>query len=125
MAKYWTKRYQYITNCSIESPYVRQLKGKTISFTEPRKLKEFLETSSEAAFMWADCEDLAIISDMYQINIKIITRNRAGNINVTENWIYPDPELKDFAELRDVNLGDMILLHEDDNHFSLIISKDK
>ena len=116
MADHWIKKYQYTAQCSIESPFERQSKGRNISFTEPEK------TSSEASFMWCDSEDLSIISDMYQIKIKVITVNRADG-NPTENRILPDSELKEFAELRDVELGELILLHEDDVHFNLIISK--
>ena len=39
------------------------------------------------------------------------------------NWIHPDPSLKEFAEL-DIEIKDMILLHEDDQHFNLVISGD-
>ena len=122
LVKHWDKRYQYITNCSLETPFKRKLKGKTISFTDPKKLLSFLETSADAAFMWSDCEDLAIIADIYQMKIKVITINRADNIP-TVNWVYPDPDLREFADLKDANIDEMVLLHEEESHFNLIISK--
>ena len=79
--------------------------------------------SEEASYMWSDSEDLAIIADMYQIKIKVITSKGAGDKNPTENWILPAAELRQFAELKDVDLKDLILFHEDECHFDLIINK--
>ena len=114
-------RYKYIANCSPENPFIRKLGGKEIIFTDQEKLIRFLNESEEAAFMWTENEDLAILSDLYQLNIKIITTNRNGN--VTENWIYPDPELKKFSELQNVKIEDMVLIHENDYHFNLVVDK--
>ena len=122
MAKNWYRKYQYLTPCSEESPFVKQIKGKKISFTDPKKVIEFLKTSPEAAYMWSDSEDLVVIADMYQIRIKVITINRHDQ-TPTVNWIYPDEDLKDVAELNNVELKDMVLLHEDESHYNLIISK--
>ena len=74
--------------------------------------------------MWSDSEDLAVISDMYQLEIKIITTKGDMDKNPIVNRIYPCEELKEFAELKNVELNEMVLLHEDDSHFNLIISKD-
>ena len=73
--------------------------------------------------MWSDSEDLAIIADIYQMKIKIITLNRVDNIP-TVNWIHPDPDLKQYADLENVEIENMVLLHEDEAHFNLVISKD-
>ena len=35
--------------------------------------------------------------------------------------IYPSEELKEFAELKNVEMIELVLLHENDNHFNLII----
>ena len=43
--------------------------------------------------------------------------------NPTINWIYPDENMKGFAELKDVMLDEMVLLHQKDSHFNLIVSK--
>ena len=37
--------------------------------------------------------------------------------------LQPHAELKKFAELRDVKLDDMVLIHENDIHYNLIVSK--
>ena len=72
-ADHWYDRYQYMTHCSVKHPFVRKLGGGGgISYTDPAELIEYLKTSNEAKYMWCDSEDLAIITDMYQIKIKII-----------------------------------------------------
>ena len=72
-AKHWDSRYQYISQCSPGHPFKRKIKGHEIEFTDPQNLIKFLENSSDAAYMWSDSEDLAILADMFQIRIKIIT----------------------------------------------------
>ena len=99
-AKHWYTRYQYITQCSPKHPFVRQLKGEPISYEDPEELIKFLKTSEEAAYMWTDSEDLAIIADMYQMNIKVITTKGQSDKNPTVNLIVPDKALKQFAELK-------------------------
>ena len=74
--------------------------------------------------MWTDSEDLGIIADMYQVKIKIITTKGEGDENPTVNWIVPDEEMKEYAELQNVDLGEMVLIHENDSHFNLIVSED-
>ena len=73
--------------------------------------------------MWTDSEDLAIISDMYQMKIKIITTKGSMDKNQTINWILPDQRLKKYAELKHGNLNYMVLLHENDSHFNLVLDK--
>ena len=123
-AKHWDSRYQYISQCSPGHPFKRKIKGHEIEFTDPQNLIKFLENSSDAAYMWSDSEDLAILADMFQIRIKIITTKGSTDENPTTNWIYPDPKLKPFAELNNVDINDMVLLHDNDSHFNLIISSD-
>ena len=117
-------RYKFIFNCSPENPYIRKLGDGEIKFTVLSELLEFLKTSENGAFMWTENEDLAILSDLYQIRIKIITTKGEDDKNVTENWIYPDPELKQYSELQNVEIDDLILLNESNVHFNLVVSKD-
>ena len=74
--------------------------------------------------MWSDSEDLSIISDLFQIKIKVITRNRRGNGDPTVNWINPDEEMKEYADLKHVDINEMVLIHDDDSHFNLIVAED-
>ena len=123
-AEHWFRKYHAITPCSPQTPFVRKLNNGEVSFTEPEKLIEFLKLSKDAAFMWSDSEDLAVIADLLQIRIKIITINNIDDQNPRVNWIYPDESMREFAELKDVIKEDLILLHQNDCHFNLIISKD-
>ena len=73
MAKHWYKRYQNITQCSSKHPFVRKLGAGEVEYTDPKELIEYLMTSEKAAYMWSDSEDMSVISDMYQVTIKVIT----------------------------------------------------
>ena len=74
--------------------------------------------------MWSDSEDLSILADMFQIKIKVITVKGPNDKKPTVNWIYPCEGLKQFAELKNVEMNDMVLLHDNDIHFNLVISED-
>ena len=74
--------------------------------------------------MWTDCEDLVVLSDMYQLKIKIITTKGNGDKNPTVNRIFPDEDMKEFAELKDVAMDELVLFHENDNHYNLVVDKD-
>ena len=74
--------------------------------------------------MWSDSEDLTVLADMYQIRIKIITTKGETDENPTVNWIYPDKSLEKDAEIKDVDIEDMVLLHSNDVHFDLIVPKE-
>ena len=124
LAKHWEKKYKFKCQCSEVSPFVREVgRGKIVTFTDPEKLKEYLNESEEAVYMWSDSEDFAVIADMYQVKIKIITTNGPTDENPIVNWILPDEDMKEHAELKDVELDEMVLFHENDMHFNLIVSE--
>ena len=124
-ANHWYDRYQHLTQCSPGHPFVRKVKGENISFTDPVELIKYFKTSEDAAlYMWSDSEDFAILADMYQINIKVITTKGLNDEHPTVNWIYPDRKMVEFAELENVKLDDMVVLHEEDSHFNLVIAGD-
>ena len=54
------------------------------------------------------------------MNIKILTRNRRFR-NPTASWIYPDKNHAKHAELKDVEMENLILFHEDESHFNLVV----
>ena len=123
-ADHWYDRYQYISQCSEGHPFVRKVGGGgEIKFTDPEKLIKFLKHSEEAAYMWSDSEDLSILSDLYQMKIKIITTKGINDKSPTVNWIFPDEGLKAFSDFTGTKINDMTLLHENDNHFNLVISE--
>ena len=59
--------------------------------------------------MLTECEDLAVLSDMYQFRIKVIKTKGPSDNNVSVNWIYPESSLQQFLELKQVELGEMTL----------------
>ena len=123
-AEHFYEHYQYLTQCSPGHPFKRRVKGQIVEFTDPEKLIEYLKTSDDAKYMWSDSEDLSVLADMYQMRIKIITSNGGNDENPTTNWIYPNEDLAKYAEIKNVDVEDMVLLHTNDSHFDLIVSKD-
>ena len=101
-AQYWFKKYQFLTQCSAEHPFTRKVRGGEVSFTDPIKLIKYLNNSDDADYMWSDSNDLVVISDMYQVKIKIITSKGISDKNPSVNWIFPDKEMERFAELKNV-----------------------
>ena len=127
LARHWYSKYQYLTQCSPKHPFVRKcpkLESGEVNYSDPKELVEFLKTSEEAAYMWTDSEDLAIVADMYQMKIKVVTTKGSTDKNPTVNWINPDAALKKFSELKDTKIDDLVLLHENDSHFNLVVSKE-
>ena len=123
MAKHWNRRYQYISQCSPDHPFEQKLKDEVISYEDPDELIKYLTSSEEAAFMWTHTEDLCIIADMYQIQIKVVTSKGIKDENPTVTWIYPEASLKEFAELKDVAIEFMVLFNEDNCHYNLVVNK--
>ena len=116
------EKYENIFPCSEEEPFVRQLKGQEIIFKNPEHLKTFLQNSEIAGYMWSDSEDLKLISDLFQIEIKIISTKGPSDDNPTINRISPDKDMNKFAELQNVEIEEMVLFHERDQHFDLVVS---
>ena len=123
-ADHYYKKYHTISPCSPESPFIRNCQGRIIQFTDPELLIRFLKTSEDAKYMWSDGEDFVVIADMYQIHIKIITTKGPSDENPSVNWINPDEDLKEFAEIKDVEIEDMVIIHQNDIHFDLVVDKD-
>ena len=45
------------------------------------------------------------------------------NNNPTVNWILPDEDMKTFAEVKNVEFEEMVLFHQNNSHFDLIVSE--
>ena len=110
----------------ISFPYVRKIgvKGDFVRFEigEEQKFRHFLRTK-RAAYLWSDSEDLQVMSNLYQMKIMVITTKGEQDAHPTVNWIGPDPELDDYKLLPGGAVQDMKLLHYDELHYNLIISK--
>ena len=69
----------------------RKHKDGDVSYDDPAELLHFFTSSSnKALYMWSNSEDLAIISDMHQIKIKIITTKGREDMNPTVYCIHPN-----------------------------------
>ena len=53
----------------------------------------------------------------------VITSYGNRDRSLTVNHIHPDISLKLFAELKDVEIDEMVLLQENDNHFNLVVNE--
>ena len=108
-------------------PLVRKIgvRGDSVKFEdgEEEKFRQFLRTE-RSAFLWSDSQDLHIMSNLYQMRIKVITTKGPQDSHPTVNWIGPAPELTAYKLLREGAVPDMKLLHYDELHYNLIISKD-
>lgn len=111
----------------ISFPYTRQVgvKGHYVNFEsgEEDKFLRFLETKA-AAFLWCDSEDLQVMANIYQMKIKVITTKGHFDKTPTVNWIGPDSELDNFKLLPEGVIPMMTLIHYDNSHYNLVISKD-
>ena len=122
MAKHFETKYSLLTNCSPETPYKRRVGlDKEISFHDKDDLCDYLKNSEESDLVWCDSEDLAVLSDMYQMSIKVITVGRSDG-KITTNIIHPDEDMKQHSYVEE-RTDDLVLLHENENHFDLIIPK--
>ena len=96
-----------------------------VKYEDPEKLFEFLFIDDEkATYMWSDSADLVVVAYMYQVHIKVNTIKSGYDNNPTVTWIYADKNMEKFAELKNVSQDNMVLLHEDELHYNLIVSKD-
>lgn len=89
---------------------------------EPNFL-QFLR-SDAAAYLWSDSEDIQIISNLYQIKVKVIKLQSDCSEDPTVYWIGPDSDLDAFKILPKGKVPDMVLINYDQNHYNLVISKD-
>ena len=126
MNNFIADRWHYYQD-KISFPYIRKIgvKGDVVKFElgEEKKFLQFLRTQ-KAAFLWSDSEDLHVMSNLYQMRIKVITVKGPQDPHPQVNWIEPDPELNAFKLLPEGNVHDMTLLHYDDLHYNLVIAKD-
>ena len=126
MNTHMADRWEFYKN-KVSFPYIRQigLKGKKVNFAVGEELKfcDFLRTS-ESEFLWSDSEDLQLMANLYQMKIKIITTKGENDQNPSVNFIGLDPGLKEHQLLPEGVVPEMVLLHYDQTHYNLIISKD-
>ena len=106
-------------------PYRRQngVKGEWETFNDSEEYLNFIADAKKSAYLWTDYEELHAVANLYQIKIKVITVKSNDDSNPRTNIIEPDPELESFSLLPPGKVPDMTLLHFDNAHFDLIVSK--
>ena len=106
-------------------PFVRLVgNGKEITRETEEDLLEFLTNSREGAYMWRGDEDFSVISNTYQVTIQIITVRGLQDENPVIRKIEPNPDFSHCSELPPGKVPEMIVLHEHDSHYSLIVPQD-
>ena len=123
MAGRWDDFYKY----KVEFPYVRQegVKGKVVRFEigEESEFLKYLRTD-KASYLWSDSEDLQVMCNLYQMQIKVITIKSDTDEHPSVNFVGPDQTLDAFKLLPAGNVPEMTLLHYSQQHYNLIVSKD-
>ena len=101
------------------------MRGEFVSFKvgEESKFCEFLRTE-RAKLLWTDSEDLQVLANLYQMQIKIITTRGDQDQNPRVNFIGPDPDMKAYKMLPEGSVPEMTLIHYENLHYNLVISKD-
>ena len=94
-----------------------------VVFDHPEQYVEFLLKNPDASLLWSDTEEFIAISNLYQMEIKIITTKGPDDTKPHLNIIQPDPELEKSAILPVGKVPVMVLLHSSDSHFDLIVSR--
>ena len=105
-------------------PYSRQVgaQGDWVHFENSKDFLEYLKNDSKADYLWTDSQELHVVANLYQVDIKIITTKGPEDKNPTINMINPNPELERYALLPRGIIHAMILIHFENNHFNLVIS---
>ena len=120
MNNHMADRWHYYRN-KVSFPYVRKVgvDGVAVKFEigEEVQFCQFLR-SAEAAFLWSDSEDLQLMSNLYQMRIKVITTSGETDSNPLVNWIGPDQDMDAFKLLPEGKVPEMILLHYDEQHYN-------
>ena len=106
-------------------PFVRQMgNGKSTKCENKEELFDFLMNSSKGAYMWRGHEDFLVISNVFQVRIKLITMRNAEDENPSINVIEPKHDVSKTNGFPGGVVPEMILLHEEDSHYNLIVPKD-
>ena len=111
---YWADKFNY--------PFIRNIGcGKQVKFENEKEPLQFFPDSKDGAFMWRGHEDFAIVANAYQMKITIITIRGMQDQNPEKIIIEPNPDFKNYAEISPGMISDMMILHEHNVHYSLII----
>ena len=73
--------------------------------------------------MWRGHEGFTAVCSAYQFEAKIITISGENDDNPRVTKIGPNPQLANFSELPAGRIPEMVLLHEENSHYNLIIPR--
>lgn len=107
-------------------PHKRSIgNGKEKVFHDSKELFEFLSKAEDGAFMWRDHEDLAAISNIYKVKIKVVTVVNTMDQNPIVSIQEPDPNFDIIDEaFPPGQIPEIVLYHVKDLHYDLIVPKD-
>ena len=121
---YIVKNWEYYKN-AITFPFQREVgNGKFVECQNEQELFSFLLNDSDSAYMWRDHEDFSAVSSTYQMKIRIITITSLDDPYPRVSIIEPNPALAAKSVHKQGLIPEMLLLHEENTHYSLIIPRD-
>ena len=114
-----------LNSSKVGFPYRRQVgvKGEWANCENADEYLYFLRNNPKAVYLWADSEELLAMANLYQIDLKIITSRGPDDANPTMNIISPAKELQEFSILPPGKVPDMTLIHTNDSHYDLLVSR--
>ena len=105
-----------------ELPFIREVgNGKSVKCDNEEELFEYLLNAKDGAYMWRGHEDFSVVAIAYQFNIKIITISGVNDMSPRVNIIEPNPDV--IGVVPSGTVPEMIILHEENSHYNLIIPK--
>ena len=114
---FWADKFNY--------PFIRNIGlGQEIICENEEQLLRFFMNSEKGAFMWRGHEDFVVIANAYQIKITLIKVHGLEDKNPEKIEIEPNPDFAKYAEVLPGKVLDMIILYEENVHYSLIIPQD-
>ena len=110
----------------VSFPYRRNVgvNGRSVNFKSSTELFDFFENDKDSDILWLDSEDFKVVSNLYQVKIKIITHQNDLDITPIVNMIEPDNEMKHLAWIPEGLISEIVILHKHETHFDLITSKE-
>ena len=108
----------------IQFPMIQTAGSEQLPFNNKDEYLEFLQNDPRSAWLWMEHYDMQALSNMYQVPVHTLTTGVQGMDEPKARWTHmkPDERLRDFNQ-RVGELPDLYLMHQDDNHFDLIVHR--
>ena len=79
--------------------------------------------SERSMYCYGDNVDLAAISNVFNINIAILTYGLSDGLQPRWTSLSPDPVVSAFSQFAHPQIEDIYLIHSDNNHFDLLLDR--